>query len=188
MPASKSQLDGWWKRFDPILVRIDRLISGKAPADPLYITNRSWQQKAKNAALAGAPVLLLIIVVAMGSTDLFRFRKVNPYEHTLREAAARPSSERLPELVLRPADLEVVNIRIAKDSGSPSVTGIFRNNTNQKVDSAEVTYYLADTDGSLLATETANVANVQPHGSVAFHAPLKTANAEFVIVGDVHLN
>jgi len=68
------------------------------------------------------------------------------------------------------------------------VTGIVRNNTNQKVDSAEVSYYLADTEGSLLGTDTTEVANVEPHGSVAFRMALKIAKAEYVLVRDVHPN
>jgi hypothetical protein len=89
---------------------------------------------------------------------------------------------------LAPADLEVVNIRIARDPHAAVVTGIVRNNTNRKVESAEVSYYLADTEGSLVGTDTTDVANVAPHGSVAFRMPLKIANAQYVIVRDVHLN
>jgi len=189
MPAGKSQLDRLRKRFDPLRARIEIFISGPPPDDPLYLTNRTWQQKLKIASLVAAPVVLLMAMVTIGATDLFRLHKVDPYEHPPTEAPAPVvPQKRLPDPVLAPAELEVVNIRIARDSHATVVTGIVRNNGNQKVDSAEVSYYLADTEGSLVGTDTTDVANVEPHGSVAFRMPLKIAKAEYVIVRDVHPN
>jgi len=189
MPAGKSQLDRLRKRLDPLRARIEIFISGRAPNDPLYLTNRTWQQKLKIASLIGVPVLVLIALVTIGATNLFRFNQVDPYEHPPTEVpqAAAPQ-KRLPDPILAPADLEVVNIRIARDPHAMMVTGTVRNNTNQKVDSAEVSYYLADTEGSLVGTDTTDVANVEPHGSVTFRMPLKVAKAEYVIVRDVHPN
>jgi hypothetical protein len=189
MAPGKSQLDRLRKRFEPVRARIEIFISGRAPNDPLYLTNRTWQQKLKIASLIAAPVLLLIALVTAGATDLFRFHKVDPYEHPPTETAAPAAPQkRLPDPILAPADLEVVNIRIAKDAHAPVVTGVVRNNTNEKVDSAEVSYYLADTAGSLVGTDATDVANVEPHGSVTFRMPLKIAKAEYVIVRDVHAN
>jgi hypothetical protein len=187
MPAGKSQLDRLRKRFDPLRARIELFISGRAPDDPFYLTNRTWQQKLKTASLIAVPVVLLIAIVTIGATDLFRLHKVDPYEHSEAPAPAAPQ-KRLPDPMLAPADLEVVNIRIARDSHATVVTGIVRNNGNRKVDSAEVSYYLADTEGSLVGTDTTGVANVEPHGSVTFRMPLKIAKAEYVIVRDVHPN
>jgi hypothetical protein len=189
MPAWKPHFDPLRKLFEPWRARVELLISGRAPDDPLYLTNRTWQQKVKLASLIAAPVLLLIALVTVGATDLFRFHKVDPYERPPAEAPVRAlPQKRLPDPVLTPAGLEVVNIRIAREAKALVVTGVVRNNTNEKVDSAEVSYYLADTEGSLVGTDTTDVSNVQPHGSVAFRMPLKVAKAEYVIVRDVHAN
>ena len=189
MPAGKSKLNAWLKPFDPIRQRVELFLAGRAPEDPLYLTNRSWQQKGKAAALIGGPVLALIALVSLAATDVFHFHKADPYEHPPAEAAtAIVPQKRLPDPVLASADLEVVNIRISKDARPPMVSGLVRNNTGQKVDSAEVSYYLADTQGSLVGTDTADVANVGPHASVAFRMALKVANAQYVIVRDVHPN
>jgi hypothetical protein len=183
------------KRFDPLRARIEIFISGQAPSDPLYLTNRTWQQKVKIASLITAPVLLLIALVTVAATNRLRFDKVDPYEHPPTEApppaeapaqAAPPN--RLPDPISASTDLEVVNIRIARDAHPPVVTGMVRNKTNRKVDSAEVSYYLADTAGSLVGTDTTSVANLQPHGSVTFRMALKIANAQYVLVRDVHPN
>jgi hypothetical protein len=180
MPAGKSRLDRLRARYEVFL-------SGSAPDDPFYLTNRTWRQKLKTAALIAVPVVLLAGLVTVGATDLFRSHKADTFEHMASEAPAVPKKH-LPDPILASSDLEVVNIRIARDAHPPVVTGVVRNNTSQKVESAEVSYYLADTEGSLLGTDSTEVANVEPHGSVSFHMPLKVAKAEYVLVRDVHVN
>ena len=88
MPAGKSQLDRLRKRFDPLRERMDLFISGRAPSDPFYLTNRTWRQKLKIASLIAAPVLLLIALVTIGATGRFRFHKVDPDERPPAEAPA----------------------------------------------------------------------------------------------------
>jgi hypothetical protein len=189
MPAGKSQLDQLRKRFDPLRGRMDLFISGRAHSDPLYLTNRTWQQKLKIASLIAAPVLLLIALVTIGATGLFRLHKVDPYEQPSTEAPpAAVRQKPLPDPISASTDLEVVNIRIARDAHPPVVTGMVRNKTNRKVDSAEVSYYLADTKGSLVGTDRTDVANMEPHGSVTFRMALKIPNAQYVFVRDVHPN
>ena len=195
MPVAKSQRDRLARRFKPLRQRIEILISGHAPSDPLYLTNRTWQQKLKAAALIVVPVLLVIVLVTAGATYRLRSDKVDPNAPAIAEAPA-PVPDASPAAVQKPSfdaitastDLEVVNLRIARDSHPPAVTGTVRNKTGRKVESAEVSYYFADTAGSLVGTEKTIVANVEPHGSVAFRMPLKTAKAEYVFVRDVHPN
>jgi len=195
MPAGKSQFDRWRKRFHPWRGRIEIFISGRAPSDPLYLTNRTWLQKLKIVSLIAAPVLLLIVLGTIVAANRLRFDKADPYEHPPGDVAAPAEApppavrqQPLPDPISASTDLEVVNIRIARDAHPPAVTGVVRNKTNRKVASAEVSYYLADTAGSLVGTDKTEVANVEPHGSVAFRMPLKIAKAEYVFVRDVHAN
>ena len=83
---------------------------------------------------------------------------------------------------------DVVDIRLIGDVDPPMVTGTIRNNTSEEVDSAEVSYYLADGQGSLIGSESTVVRHVPPRGSVIFRAPLKMAKAEYVLVCEVHPN
>jgi hypothetical protein len=174
--------------LDRLRQRFERFLSGRAPSDPLYLTNRTWVQKLKVAALIAVPILILGALVMVGATDMFHFTKADPYEHPLTEAQPGRDIRSTPDLKLVPTDLEVINIRIAKDENPPGVTGIIRNNTNHKVDSAEVSFYLSDERGSLMGTESTQVHGVGPHSDVPFHAPLKIRNAENVIVREVHSN
>lgn len=188
MPAGNPQSSALRQHYDSLRVRFDRFISGRAPSDPLYLTNRTWQQKLKIAGLAAIPVVILVALVLIGATDVFRVQKADPYEHPLAETQPSTPREPLPEPKIAAADLEVVNIHITKDAKAPAITGTVRNNTNAKVDSAQISYYLADHGGSLLGTDTADVRDVRAHGSVAFRIPLKMANAEYIIVRDVRPN
>jgi hypothetical protein len=191
MPVANPWLVRIWEWFARVRARVEALVSGRAPDDPLYLTNRTWKQKLILAAIAAVPVIILILLVMAATTDVFRLHnKVDPYERPVAEGQAPVATpaKHSPDPTLNPADLEVVNIHIVRDAHAPTVTGVVRNNTGQKVESAEVSYYLADEDGSLLGTESIDVENVAPHGSVTFHLPLKQTKAEYVIVRDVHVN
>jgi len=58
--------------------RIDKWISGgPAPTDPLYLTNRTWNQKIKTWSVIAVPLLILIGGVALsgatrGTSPKFR--------------------------------------------------------------------------------------------------------------------
>ena len=94
MPAGKSQLDAWRERCGRMRGRMETFLSGPPPDDPLYLTNRTWQQKARIAVLVAAPVLLLIALVTIGASGMFRFHKVDTYALAAAETPRRPSHKR----------------------------------------------------------------------------------------------
>jgi hypothetical protein len=194
MPVGKPP-DRWRMRLDRLRTRVELLVSGRAPSDPLYLTNRTWGAKLKIALLIAVPVLLLVALAVIGAANRVQVGAGDPYGQPPSEAApvadaAAPSAtgKPSPDPVLGSTDLEVLNIRIARDAHSPVVTGIVRNKTDRKVDKAEVSYFLVDREGSLVGTDSVIVASVQPHGSVAFRNPLKLARAEYVFVRDARPN
>jgi hypothetical protein len=189
MPAGKSKFDALFKPFEPIRERVDVFLSAHASDDPLYLTNRTWQQKVKGAAMIGIPAVALLALVTAAASGVFRTHKIDTYNHTavLEPAAALPQKH-IADPGYTSSDLDVMDLRIARDSHPPSVTGLVRNNTGQTVASAQVTYYLADDAGSLVASDTTDVRDILPHASVAFRRALKSANAQYVLVRDVHPN
>ncbi len=140
--------------------------------------------------MIAVPVLSLIALVTGAASGVFRTRAVDSYNHTAAVEPAEPPlpQKRLSYTVYTSSDLDVVNLRIARESHPASITGLVRNNTSQTVASANVTCYLADGAGNLVASDTTDVTNVPPYASVAFRMALKIANAQYVIVGDVHPN
>jgi hypothetical protein len=166
--------------------RLDAFLSGAPPSDPLYLSNRTWTQKLRPVALIGIPVLIMALVIVAAATDSLHLRRANPYD---RPAAAEPVPT-APETAVEssPQALEVSNLHIARDVHPPVVTGEFRNNTDHPVHSAEITYFVADNNGSVLATESAQVLEVGPHRVVTFRAPLKSSQADYVLVREVRAN
>jgi hypothetical protein len=166
--------------------RFDALLAGEAPSDPLYLSNRTWKQKLRLAALIGIPMLVIALVIVAASTDVFQLRRANPYDHP---GSAEPAAT-APDPATEPTEkeMEVSNLRIARDVKPPIITGEFRNNSDHLIHSAEITYFIADNNGSLLATESTEVLEVGPHRVVTFSAPLKLSQAGYVQVRDVHAN
>src|ERR1700683_5391654 len=94
MPVAKSQRDRLARRLEPLRQRVETLISGHAPSDPLYLTNRTWQQKLKTAALIVVPILLVIVLVTAAANYRLRSDNVDPNAIPIAEAplpAATPS-------------------------------------------------------------------------------------------------
>jgi len=179
---------GWRNRLDSLREQFESILTGRAPSDPLYLTNRTWRQKLKTALLIALAAGVLLAVVAIGVADPFGFRKVDAYDNSATEALSPAPKTQPLEPILSSEGLEVVNIRIDRAARPPVVTGIVRNNSERRVKSAEVRYYLGDAHGSVVGGDTAGVSNVAPHGSAGFRVPLKTAQAEYVLVRDVHPN
>ena len=179
-------------RFAGVRRWFDNFLSGPTPSDPLYLSNRTWQQKLRLGALIGAPVLVVLLVMVISATDLLHWRRSNPYEHAAAEQNSEtPAGRTQPAPPVRdPAAqaLEVSNLRIVRGVEPPVVTGEFRNNTGRSVHSAEITYLLADNNGSVLATESTQVQEVGPHRMVTFRAPLKLSQADYVVMRDVREN
>ena len=177
----------WNPQVHRLRSRFEDFISGRAPNDPLYLTNRTLQQKIKIAALVAVPVVILLALVLAATTDVFRSRRSDPYEHPVAQAQiSTTQAPSLPAPTLALTELDVVNIRIVKDPRSPLVTGVVRNHTNAKVDAAEVSYYLVDEQGNVVGTDTTEVQNVAARGSAVFRVPLKIPHAQYVLVRDVH--
>jgi hypothetical protein len=166
--------------------RFERFLSGRPPADPLYLTNRSWKQKLLLGALIAVPVVFLAGLVMVGSRDMLRWNRADPYQPPLAATpAAAPAPQHLPDFRATPAPLEVLNIRIHPDAVPPAVTGLVRNNTSREIGPVTVTYYLANQEGSLMGTESTNLRKVGPHETIPFRAPVKMARARFVAVREV---
>lgn len=178
----RSWLDRLWQRFD-------RFLSGSANSDPLYLSNRSWRQKLKLGALIAAPFLILGALAMVGATDIFRSTAPRPYEPPpVAEAHPAPARSSTSDPHLSAGDLEVVTIRLSKSENPPVVIGTLRNNSDQNVSSAEVRFDLNDRRGSRVGSDTLQIQNLAPHSTANFSAPVKVADAAFVLVREVHSN
>ena len=165
---------------------LDRMLGGgAAPDDPLYLSNRTWGQKLRLAAIICAPVLVIIILVALVATYVLPAPDKRPAKVPPAQVAAKTLPDltglKLPEK----AELEVVEVQLQAGLDPPVLTGAVRNKSARRYQSAEVAFALTDRDGSQVGAATTKVHNVEPYGLVRFQIPLKPKNVAYALVTDV---
>ncbi len=165
-----------------LAARVDALLEraigpGRAPADPLYLSSRTALQKARIAALAVAPLLLIGGLVALALSGYFRPAVAPPPEPTRAEA---PSP--LPAAPVAERDAELLEIRLDRNSGL-KVIGTLRNNTNAPL-TVEMVIDLADENGSRV-TSLRHVVQNAPPGPSQFSFPAAQSPASYALVRSV---
>jgi hypothetical protein len=161
---------------------VDRLISGSAPSDPLYLSNRSSGQKMKLWILIGAPCLLLAMAVGVALSNILDREEPKPVEPATREVSANL----LPDLAstLSPNqqhDLEVVEVRVEHTGGS-HVNGVVRNTTGHDIATAHVVMDLTDINGSQVGGVEANLEKIPAMKTKTFSIPIAQRTAAIVLV------
>lgn len=175
------------ERADAIARKIERFVSGSGPSDPLYLSNRSWGQKAKLGLLIGTPVLALAGLMALALSNYF-----DPAPSTQKVAAATHepgavTAKILPDLQKTyksdsDTACEVAEAFIADST----LTGKLRNNTDQTVRVADLVFDLTDEEGSALGAVALRVENIAPHGVANFRMPVQQHTARTALVRELH--
>src|SRR4051812_17134878 len=165
---------------------IERFISGPAPSDPLYLTNRSIGQKIRFWSVIALPCLVLAAGIGVALT-----RILNPAEA---KPAAEPTAKELSAKILpnidtslrleQNNDIEVVELKVEHTSGS-HLTGIVRNTTNHEIAAAHVVVDLTDATGSQVGGVEARVENIPASKTKAFSLALVQRTAAFALVREV---
>jgi hypothetical protein len=171
-PAAKS---GWLARF----------LNAPAPSDPLYLTNRSFGQKARRVLAIASP---FVLVIAGGlAAFLFFGHKTDkaPKELTSAEVRAKVLPGFNKEFKLDSnKDLEIAEIHF--ESNGPSVmVGSIRNTTDHAIFHAVVVFELADSSRSDLGAVTVTETNLAPGASRIFRKPIEQTNAASALVREV---
>jgi len=169
--------------------RLERLINGPAPTDPLYLSNRTIWQRARVVVVVVAPVVLLVAVLALALSGAFKGKDApKPAELTVAEKAARilPGFNQ-PIQVATNHDLDVQEVHL--EHGSPrQVAGLVKNNTDHVIASAEMVFDLTDDRGSRLGAVSTRLEKLPPHSTTPFRFTVDQGNAELVIVRDYQVH
>ena len=172
--------------FGPLRKPMERFLSGGGAADdPLYLTNRTFGQQLRFAAVVAVPVLLLCGVV-LGAGAYLHVREKPASQLTDAEIAAKmlPQVNTSDLHIASNRDLDVVDASL--DSGS--VEGTVRNNTNRAIDNATVIFDLADRGGSRLGAVAVRILHVDPKAEATFRAPVEATGATSALVREVRLH
>jgi len=174
-PKRSGRLRGLW----------DRILSGPAPTDPLYLSNRTWKQKARLAAYFGVP-LAVVVGVVLYSLLSPPPAVEKPYsEPSAAEVAARTAIIPKDFKLEQSTDLQVVEVGVDRSSLPHHVTGILRNNTSMRFGGAELTFDLTDDKGSRVGSTVALVDDIQPLTTMRFATTIPQRNVTYVLVREV---
>jgi hypothetical protein len=170
--------------FARLRARFDRLLAGGPTSDPLYLSNRTWQQKLRVWTILGLPLLLLA-----GGMGLALSRYLGPPK-VVRQAAPSPAElvRALPnfkDLKLQTnRELDVIEVRVDRANGAKMV-GQVKNMTDRHIGRAEIGCDLTDRDGAQLGSAQVIVENIPPSGTKRFEVGLKQSTAAFVLVREI---
>ena len=175
------------KWLGPLRGTVERLLSGSAPPDPLYLSNRSLSRRILSWSLVVIPCLFIVGLVALTlSNDYFDPPPAAPQKESPAEEAARKTLPNLARDVKIDSnrDVEVVQVRV--DRSARKVAGTVRNNTAHAIAGTDVVFNLANTSGSQIGAVKHHIENLPPKTTRDFEFPIKLQDAAFVMVRELN--
>ncbi len=176
-----------WKWLGPLSGPVERLLSGgPAPTDPLYLTNRSWNQKIRSWTLIGIPCLVLLVAVGFVLSSLMSPPEAKP---TKEVSASEIAAKMLPDMnkdlhLSTNHDVEVMDVKV-ETAGGTKLVGTLRNTTAHEIAVAEVIVDLTNLSGSQLGAVSATVEKLPANGTKSFSTPIRQSDAAFALVREV---
>ena len=165
---------------------LERWLSGPSSSDPLYLTNRSFFQKARLWLLIGIPSVAVAAFSALSSSGYFQRQPVPPAA----VLAGDPASEQLPLPSLdrihvnTTRDIDLLSVEVSRDPGT-ILKGRVRNNTDRHFRSVDLIFDLTDAAGSQLGAISIHLPALQAKGMTEFHQALEQKTAVNALIRDV---
>jgi hypothetical protein len=178
--AAPTREFGW---LGPLRGPVERLLSGPAPNDPLYLSNRTAGQKLKAWSLIAIPCLVLGAGIAVTLSNFLDPPVVAP---PTQPTAAEITAKLLPNVekdlkFTPPSDVQVIEVRV---DGSRLV-GVVKNTTAREIAVANMVIDLTNSTGSQIGAVSGTVENLPPSGHKEFQIPIKQRDAAFALVREV---
>jgi hypothetical protein len=182
-PRERAKGTRW---LGPLRGLVNRVLSRPAPSDPLYLSNRTFDQKVKLWLAIAVPCLILAGVTALGLSHFFRAEVPGPAPAP---SAAALAAKLLPNLgktikIEVDQDVQVLDAHVESEGGM-KVAGSVKNNTNRPIPRTAIVLNLTDTTGSFLGAVNAQVDNLAPNATVKFQIPIEQKDAAFAQVREI---
>jgi hypothetical protein len=167
----------------PLRGPLERFLSGPAPADPLYLSNRTGGQKFRSWSLIAIPCLVLAIGIGVVLSNLIDPPVAKPAKQpTPAELAAKLLPNLDKNIQLKPpSDLQVLEIRVIDSR----VVGALKNTASHDIPSAEIVVDLTNAAGSQVGAVSGIVDRVPALGSKGFQIPITQRDAAFGLVREI---
>ncbi len=178
--APKPQL--MW--LGPLRAPMERLLSGgAAPADPLYLSNRTLAQKIKSWSLVAIPCVVLAVGIGVTLSNVLNTPAATPVKQP---TAAGIAAKALPNLVkdiklAPPADVQVIELQVE----GWRLVGAVKNNTTREIAVVELVIDLTNMTGSQVGAVKGVVEKLPPLGRKDFQIPIRQTGAAFALIREV---
>ena len=182
-PASGPRQSKGAGRLAPFRERVDRFISGGRPRDPLYLTNRTWSQKLRLAAVVATPCLVVAVIGGLFLNGVFRPKTAPPKELTAADLIAKVLPGVGDTKLDSNADAEVAEVTVDR-RGAGRVVGVLKNKTDHVI-SVDLVLYFVNGNGSRVGSDVKRVENAPARSSFPFDFPLRWADAAHVLVKEI---
>uniref|UniRef100_Q023V2 Uncharacterized protein n=1 Tax=Solibacter usitatus (strain Ellin6076) TaxID=234267 RepID=Q023V2_SOLUE len=185
-PGGQKAQGTQFKWLGPLSGPIERFLSGGAQNDPLYLTNRSTNQKIRTWLLIGIPCLLLLAAIGVMTSNILDPPEAAPVkELTAKEIASKllPNMDKEIKLTTNP-DVQVVEVAVQHGGGNRLV-GVVHNNTSHELGEVELVIDVTDNAGSQVGGVSGTVLKVPAKSNKEFQFPIKQKDAAFALVREI---
>ncbi len=170
----------------PLRGLVDRILSRPAPSDPLYLSNRTFEQKVKFWLLIAVPCLILAGGTLLLLSNIFQAGTPGPStEPSGAELAAKllPNVDKTIAIEVN-KEVQVLEAHVVSEGGM-KVVGSVKNNTDRLIHGTDIILNLTDKTGSHLGAVNAHVDNLAPNATMRFQLPIEQKDAAFALVREV---
>ena len=170
----------------PLRGLLERVLLRPAPSDPLYLSNRTFDQRVKVGLVIAVPCLIVVCVMALGLRHFFHAQGPGPAREISGAELAKkllPDMEKSIKIEVN-KDVQVLDAHVEREGGM-KVVGTIKNNTGRLIHTTEIVLNLADTMGSQLGAVSARVDNLAPNATASFQIPIEQTEAVIVLVREV---
>jgi hypothetical protein len=187
LEAAETKRSGW---LAPIKERIEKYLNKGGSADPLYLSNRTFMQKAGVWLIIGVPSVVLLGGLGLVLTGYFNQDvPVAPPPAGLTNAEI--AQKMLPDLnkdlhIASQHDLDVQDVHIIR-AGSIKLAGVALNNTDHAIKKVDLVFELTDKNGSRQGAVSTALINVPPRATVPFQFVIEQQTAAFALVREIHV-
>jgi hypothetical protein len=170
----------------PLRGLLERVLLRPAPSDPLYLSNRTFDQKVKVALMIAVPCLIVVGVTALGLSHFFQAKGPGPAAEI---SGAELAKKLLPNMdttlkIEVNKDVQLLDAHLEREGGMKLV-GTVKNNTDRLIRTTEIVLNLTDATGSQLGAVSARVDNLAPNATANFQIPIVQTDAAFALVREI---